>query len=103
MCLGCMNIRTSDHDPSARAEQVSSVITRRLETMIEAANLGQIFLKRKAISTITPFAVSLERDGQQGTFDITVRAVRSPSPKKLCGTELCPTSIRYSRNQAPLL
>ena len=98
MCLGCMNIRTSDQDPSARAEQVPSVITQRLETMIEAANLDQIFSKRKAISTVIPFAVSLERDGQQETFDITLRAVRSSSPQK--GTGLCHTSIHYSRNQA---
>ena len=44
--------------------------------MIEAADPHVIARKRKAISTIIIFAISLERDGQQGMLDVAVRALR---------------------------
>ena len=47
-----------------------------LETMIEATDPHAIARKRKAISTIIIFAISLERDGQQEMLDVAVRALR---------------------------
>ncbi|KAF9783505.1 hypothetical protein BJ322DRAFT_1071378 [Thelephora terrestris] len=80
--LGCQVSNITTLEASAQMEPVSSLITQTLETMIEAADPDAIFLKRKAISTILPFAVSLERDGQQGVFDVTLRALRTSCPRK---------------------
>ena len=44
--------------------------------MIEAADPHAIATKRKAISTIIIFAISLERNGQQEMLDLAVRALR---------------------------
>ena len=66
----------SDWDLSAQVEQVTSLITHMLETMIKDAPHYDISTKRKAIATIFHFAISLERDGQQGMFDLALQVLR---------------------------
>ena len=62
---------------SARVEGLSSLITQRLETMVEDANRNLIFSKRKAISALFPYAIFLEQGGHQGMADVILRAARA--------------------------
>ena len=52
--------------------------------MVEAGYPHVFSSKCKAISAITPFAISLERGGQQGMLDIVVRAFRCIPPMEGC-------------------
>lgn len=72
-----MSIHISDHGSSAQVKHVSSLITQTLDRMIDTADAHMISMKVKAISTIIPFAISLERDGQQGMLDVAVCSLRS--------------------------
>lgn len=45
--------------------------------MVEAADPDPILSNRKPIIAILPFAVSLERDGQQGMFDAILHVIRA--------------------------
>ena len=63
-------------------EQVFDLITHTLETMIKDAGPNAISSKRKAISTILPFAISLEED-EPWVLDLVVRALRCQAPRWL--------------------
>ena len=80
-----MSIHVFDQGSSAEVEQVYSLIIHTLETMIDT-NHCVISSKQNVISTILPFAISLEQDGRQGLLDVAVRALRgtseSASPKE---------------------
>jgi hypothetical protein len=55
-------------------ERVSSFITQKLEIMAEAPGTDPaVESKRKAISSLFPYAVRLERDGQRGMIDAIIR------------------------------
>ncbi|KAF9780473.1 hypothetical protein BJ322DRAFT_1083043 [Thelephora terrestris] len=69
--LGCDVLGFVALKEGERLEQISNLIKQTLETMIEAPNPS----KYKAISTLFLYAASLGRDGQQGMFDVTLRAV----------------------------
>ena len=51
--------------------------------MVEATNPHQIFSKRKAISALFPYAISLGPDGHQGMADEILRIVMIPYPRKV--------------------
>lgn len=57
--------------------QVSSVITQKLEAMIEAGNQAAILSKNQAICALLPYAIFLEKGGQQGMVDTIVYAARA--------------------------
>lgn len=50
-------------------ELALSLITRKLETMVEAADPNQILLKRKAISALLPYVIHLDHGEQQRMVD----------------------------------
>ena len=62
---------------------MSSLITRRLKTVIEATDrANQIFSKRKAISALFPYAISLGREGHQAMADEILRVVTTPYSRR---------------------
>ena len=63
-------------------EQVSNIIVQKLETMVETADPNQILSKRKAIIALFPFAISLEKNGQQWMFNAVLRAIRASNSWK---------------------
>jgi hypothetical protein len=71
-----MTIHIPNQDSSARVEQISDLITRTLQSMIQAANSDWTFSKRKTISTIFLYALS-RRGRPQGMFDATLRAIEA--------------------------
>ena len=62
-------------------EHVSSVITNTLRRIVDAANPDFIFSKRKAISTLFPYAVHLGPDGQRMANAIS-RAAEASTPER---------------------
>ena len=59
---------------SARVDEVSSLITRTLESMAEVADSDLILTKRKAICALFPYAICLGRGKQQGMAQAISRA-----------------------------
>ena len=57
-------------------EDVSNLITQKLDTMVESDDPGLIISKRKAINTLLPYAIFLEQIGQQGMIDAILRAAK---------------------------
>jgi hypothetical protein len=57
-------------------EQLSVLLTQKLETLVEAADRDQIRSKCKAISAVFPYAVILGRSGAQEMLDVFSRFVR---------------------------
>ena len=55
-------------------EEVSKLITEKLETMVQPTNPDLIHSKRKAINTLFPYAVRLWRSGEQRMADMFLRA-----------------------------
>jgi hypothetical protein len=62
---------------SARVEYVSSLITQKLEAMVEAGDPNLIISKRKAINTLFTYAIFLEQGGQQRMVDAILRTART--------------------------
>jgi len=58
-------------------EEVSRLVTRKLETMAKAADWEAILSKRKAISTLLPYAIRLAGGGQQQMIDAFSRTARA--------------------------
>ena len=72
--------------------------------MIEAVDPHPIFSKYKAISTIVPFAVSLEQGGRQSVFDVTFRAIRaSPTQRFPWGRAKPYTATLFEKSSPPSL
>ena len=65
----------SNKNISEWVERISSIITQGLENMVNTADPGFIFSKRKAISTLFPYAICLGQGGQQGMADAISHAV----------------------------
>ena len=63
---------------SARIEQVSGLITQRLEAMVQAADRHLFLSKHKAISALLPYAIFLGQSGRQGIIDVLSRAISIP-------------------------
>ena len=64
----------SDLRISVRVESISSLITAKLEAMVETRNSNSVLSKRKAINTLLPYAIFLEQDGCQGMINAISRA-----------------------------
>ena len=75
MCLYLADVDHSDPRTSAQLEEVLSLITQKLKTMINAGDSKQIYSKRKAITVLFPYAVWQKRDGRHDTFDMFLHAV----------------------------
>ena len=67
----------SNCESSVQPEDILSLISEKLETLVEATDLSQISSKYKAITAFFPYAVRQEGDGQRETLDAFLRAVRS--------------------------
>ena len=61
---------------------VSRLITQKLDEMATAGNRDLIFSKRKAISTLFPYAICLERDGEHGMANAISRAAEASNSWK---------------------
>ena len=57
-------------------EHVSTLITQKLKATVEATDPDLVLSKRKAISTLLPYAIFLEQGGQQSMIDAIFRAAR---------------------------
>ena len=63
--------------PSARVEWASSLVTEKLETMVEVPSVHTtLWSKHKAISTLFPYAIRLEQGGQQEMVDAILLAAK---------------------------
>ena len=58
-------------------ERVSRLITQKLDAMVTAGDRDLIFSKRKAISTLFPYAICLKRDGEHGMADAICRVAET--------------------------
>ena len=58
-------------------EQVAGLITQNLETAAEDGDYNPLQSKRKAITTLLPYAIWQERDGRPELLDTFLRAVRA--------------------------
>ena len=67
----------SKHETSVQLEEVLSLISEKLETLVEAADLSQICSKYKTITALFPYAVWRELNGKRETLDSLLRVVRS--------------------------
>ena len=67
----------SNRENSAQPEEVLSLISEKFETLVEATNLSQIRSKHKAITTLFPYAVRQERNGQHKMLHAFLHAVRA--------------------------
>ena len=61
---------------------VSRLITQKLDAMVTEGNRDLIFSKRKAISTLFPYAICLERDGEHGMAVAISRAAEASNSWK---------------------
>lgn len=87
-----------------RIEQVSGFITQKLETMIEAADPSLIISKRKAICTVLPYAIFLERDGQQGMFNAILCAAKASNSLEFIWDHIKPCiSLQFNKPGHPSL
>ena len=57
-------------------------MTKKLETMAEAADPGLIMLKRKAICALFPYAIRLEQGGHQEMVDVLARITGAINPEE---------------------
>lgn len=55
---------------------VLDLITKKINTMVEAGNSDHIVSKRKAINSLFPYAILLEQGGQQRMIDVILGAAR---------------------------
>ena len=60
-----------------RVEQVSSLITQKVEMMAKAEDLGKLCSKYRAVCTLLPYAVQQERDGQPEMLNTFLHAARA--------------------------
>ena len=58
-------------------EHVSTLIIQKLKATVEATGPDLVLSKRKAISTLLPYAIFLEQGGQQSMIDAVSRAARA--------------------------
>ena len=63
-------------------ERVSRLITQKLDEMATAGDRDLIFSKRKAISTLFPYAICLERDVEHGITDAISRVAMASNSWK---------------------
>jgi hypothetical protein len=78
--------------------QFSNLITRKLKIMTD---LDRIFSKRKAISALFPYAISLERDGNQGMIDEVLRVTAIPYSRKFLWRRM--EAVLFAESSSPSL
>jgi len=57
--------------------QIASLVTQKVEMMVETGNLDELHLKRKAITTTLPYAAWQEQIGQPKMLDVLLCAARA--------------------------
>jgi len=80
-------------------EEVSNLITRKLETMVKAIDVHS---KRKAIYALFPYAVRLGRSGKQRTADMSLRAAMALDSEEFIWDRAKPLIMKLSNTQSPL-
>ena len=60
-----------------QVEQISDLVTQKVEMMAEAGNLDELCLKRKAITTLLPYAAWQEQNRQPKMLDALLHAARA--------------------------
>jgi len=83
-------------------EEVSSLITQRLETMVKSADQELIRSKHKAISVLFPYVVRLEQSGKQRMVDMSLRAAMALNSEEFIWHRAKPLIMRLSNTQSPL-
>lgn len=82
-------------------EQVSNLITEKLETMVQAADKDPIHSKHKAINTLLVYAIHLGRSGERGMVDVSLRAAMASDPEEFIWPRIEPYITRLSNSQNP--
>ena len=82
-------------------EEISNMITRRLETIVKATGQELIHSKRKAINALLPYAVRLGRSGKQRMIDMSLRAVMALNPEEFIWDRAKPLIVKLSDPQSP--
>jgi len=62
-------------------KRASELISQKLQTMIDAANPGQICSKCRAITALFPYVAWQEKDGQHNMFDIFLHVAKASKQK----------------------
>ncbi|KAF9780433.1 hypothetical protein BJ322DRAFT_292345 [Thelephora terrestris] len=75
--LGCDISNIAALHESVQVEQFCTLITQKLQTMVEAGDPDPINSKRLAICTLLPYAIFLEQGGQRGVVDAIICAARA--------------------------
>jgi len=83
-------------------EEVSNLITRKLETMIKATNQDLIRSKHKAISALFPYAIRLGRRGKQRMADMSLRAAMALGSRRFIWRLAKPLIMGLANTQSSL-
>ena len=80
-------------------EQVSNLITEKVETIINAVTWHLIYSKRKAISALFPYALHLGRSREQGMVDVLFCAAVALDWDRIIWNHAEPFLMRLSNTQ----
>ena len=87
----------------AQVEFVSGLITQELETAVEAGDQLLIVRKCEAICAVLPYAISLERDGQQGMANAITHAVRASRDRSFMSFIASHITLLFGKPSSPFL
>ena len=82
-------------------EEVSNLITQKLETMVKSADQELIRSKHKAISALFLYVVRLEQSGKQRMVDMSLRAAIALNSEEFMWHRAKPLIMRLSNIQSP--
>ena len=82
-------------------EEVSNLITQKLETMVQATDQELIRSKHKAINALLPYAVRLGRSGEQRMVDMSLRAAMTLDSEEFVWHRAKSLIVRPSNTQNP--
>ena len=89
---------------SGQLREVSDLITQKLTAIVKTAVPGTVLSKRKAISTLFPYAVSREREGRHKMLDMFLRLARVPMQSGFAWRRIEPliTALLVEESPIPL-
>jgi hypothetical protein len=90
-----------------RVEQVANLVVQNLKTMIDGEDRSLLRSKRKAITTLLPYAIWQERDGKPEMLDTFLRAIRTSKEWEFVWCRIAekydPRSLRHASHRALIL
>ena len=82
-------------------EEVSNLITQKLNTLADAGDCRPLQSKRKAITALLPYAMWQERDGRPEMFDTFLRAARASRERQLTWNRIKQAAITLIFEASP--